>query len=202
MNQIAGGAWIVGAMFAGFMSGMIPLGIALRNRRFVAGAFAFFFCFMAGIFGGMCLALPMAAVASGLLHILGEAPGAARIEADPWARNAIKKLQREEESPKARAPYTIIGPVVVCADCQWSHRKGDNGAIPQECEKCGLAFVRGKNVPVAKPLDGEETPPPLPVASRVEDDVPAEPYESIVDLQVVTASGDRSASTRRPRRWE
>lgn len=156
------GAVVGSAM--GFACGKIPMAYATERKRDGLGLAAMITCVMCGLVLGCLLALPAAMIWTLIIVSLGQAPDGRpdrRQVYKPWVPPAVTS------GPALPGPYTELGPVVVCNECQNAHRKGPEG-VPEACPACGYDFrTRAAEIPVVEPTAaGERAEPARPEPRR------------------------------------
>src|SRR5262245_63698520 len=95
---------IMGALFAGVACGFMPLGAGYRRGRIILGCVGFGLCILAGLAGGLILALPLALILSlGIRCVPKAAPNFPTAESmgyvnnNPYARGQSSAFGREVE---------------------------------------------------------------------------------------------------------
>jgi hypothetical protein len=148
---IAGG---VGLM-VGYACGRWPYNAAQKRGQDTLGLVALITCTALGLVGGCLLSLPVAWVF--YLAVVGSGTAPARDRrgytglSDEDYRRAMKRQQELEGDEPPPGRYTLIGPMVVCSDCQHASSKDAAGQVPLECPECGLRF-RKATVKKARPV--------------------------------------------------
>lgn len=134
----------------GFLCGKIPMAYASERRRDGLGLAAMITCVFCGFLGGCVFGLPAAMVWTIIIVCAGHAPddrvGSGRRDVyKPWVPPAAAA------GPALPGPYSQIGPVVVCNECQHAHTPGREG-IPEACPACGNDFrTKAAEIPVVEP---------------------------------------------------
>lgn len=144
----------------GYFCGRWPYDSALKRGQDTLGLVALITCTGVGLFGCF-LALPVAWA----FHIAILAQGTARdrdrkgfngLAEEDYARFRARNPDLDEPPP---GRYTLIGPMVVCNDCQHATSKDTDGGVPPECPECGLRFRKAgkkkprKAMPVAQAVE-------------------------------------------------
>jgi hypothetical protein len=131
----------------GFACGKIPMAYANERRRDGLGLASMVTCVLCGFLGGCLLALPMAMVWTLIIICVGPAP-----DGRPTRREYYKPWEPPVmgSGPALPGPYTEIGPVLVCNECQHAHKKGPEG-VPPACPSCGYEFkTQAAEIPVVE----------------------------------------------------
>lgn len=156
---------IVGALVGsamGLACGKIPMAYATERRRDGLGLAAMVSCVLSGFLLGCLLALPVAMIWTLIIICVGPAP-----DGRPSRREYYKPWEPPVIGSGAAlpGPYTEIGPVVVCNECQHAHKRGPEG-IPPACPSCGYEFrTKAAEIPVveaAASVDRSEPARPEP----------------------------------------
>jgi hypothetical protein len=133
-------------LMMGYWCGRWPYHAAQKRGRDTLGLIALITCSALGAVGGCVAAWPVALVF--YLAVTANWTAAARDRrgyeglSDEDYRRAMMSRPRDKRS--AAAPYTLIGPLVVCTECGHGSSKTD-GEVPSECPKCREPFRREPN---------------------------------------------------------
>lgn len=141
---------VVGAGM-GLACGKIPMAYASERRRDGLGLAAMVSCVLFGMLGGCLLALPVAMVWTLIIVCAGQAPDGRsdrRYVYKPWVPPPVAT------GSALPGPFSLIGRVVVCNECQHAHTPGPEG-IPDACPACGFGFrARAAEIPVVESAAG------------------------------------------------
>lgn len=142
----------VGGLVMGGIAGRIPQAAATELGRAGTGMIAMLVCMAVGFLCGGIGAFPVAWLLK--LWIKGLGPSMGTASGSGGSEDEFRRAFRPGRGPidPAKAPYTVIGPVIVCNKCRHSGSRGKDGHPPAECPSCGHRFTPGvKRKPVEVP---------------------------------------------------
>jgi hypothetical protein len=151
---------LVGAVVGtamGFACGKIPMAYATERRRDGLGLAAMVSCVLSGFLLGCLLAMPVAMIWTLIIICVGPAA-----DGRPDRRQVYKTWVPPVSATGAAlpGPYSRIGPVVVCNECQHAHKPGPEG-VPEACPACGYDFrTKAAEIPVVESAAGSELAEP------------------------------------------
>ena len=130
-------------MIMGAYAGRGPQAAARELGREGFGLFAMIVCMATGFLCGL-LSFPVGWVLTAVVKGMGPVPHLAGGGYNAGPREAdFGRAFRNAPAGPTDAPYTVIGPVIVCNKCRHSGPRKPDGNPPVECPSCKQRFTSG-----------------------------------------------------------